>query len=39
MRQLEDRFNWKYNYPWVLLNDEPFTDEFRECVSINPYHC
>ena len=24
IRQLEDRFNKKYNYPWVFLNDEPF---------------
>ena len=28
MRQLEDRFNAKFNYPWVFLNDEPFTEEF-----------
>lgn len=28
MRQLEDRFNSKYNYPWVFLNDEPFSEEF-----------
>jgi alpha 1,2-mannosyltransferase len=30
MKQLEDRFNRKYNYPWVFLNDEPFTDEFKK---------
>ncbi|KAI8867396.1 glycosyl transferase, partial [Ramicandelaber brevisporus] len=29
MRQVEDRFNKKFNYPWVFLNDEPFTDEFK----------
>jgi len=28
MKQLEDRFNKQYNYPWVFLNDEPFTEEF-----------
>ena len=28
MKQLEDRFNHRFNYPWVLLNDEPFTEEF-----------
>lgn len=29
MRQIEDRFNRKYRYPWVFLNDEEFTDEFK----------
>ncbi|KAI8374303.1 glycolipid 2-alpha-mannosyltransferase-domain-containing protein [Radiomyces spectabilis] len=29
MRYLEDRFNHKYNYPWIFLNDEPFTEEFK----------
>jgi Glycolipid 2-alpha-mannosyltransferase len=29
MRQVEDRFNHKYNYPWTFMNDEPFTQEFR----------
>ncbi|CAG8455868.1 25566_t:CDS:2 [Dentiscutata erythropus] len=29
MRDLEDRFNRKYNYPYVFLNDEPFTEEFK----------
>jgi alpha 1,2-mannosyltransferase len=28
--QLEDTFNRKYGYPYVFLNDEPFTDEFKE---------
>ncbi|KAJ2785642.1 hypothetical protein GGI15_001843 [Coemansia interrupta] len=28
MRQIEDRFNRKFNYPYVFLNDVPFTDEF-----------
>mgnify|MGYP002379188699 CR=1 FL=1 len=30
IRSLEDRFNKNYRYPWVFLNDEPFTDEFIE---------
>jgi alpha 1,2-mannosyltransferase len=29
MRQIEDRFNNQFHYPWVFLNDEPFTQEFR----------
>ncbi|KAG1050660.1 hypothetical protein G6F43_007084 [Rhizopus delemar] len=28
MRDVEDRFNRKFNYPWVFLNEEPFTEEF-----------
>lgn len=28
MRSLEDRFNRNYHYPWVFLNDVPFTQEF-----------
>jgi hypothetical protein len=28
-----DRFNRKYNYPYVFLNDEPFTAEFKERTS------
>ncbi|TFK54856.1 glycosyltransferase family 15 protein [Heliocybe sulcata] len=34
MQQMEDRFNRKYQYPWVLLNDEPFTDDFKKRVSV-----
>ncbi|KAJ1972631.1 hypothetical protein H4R35_004566 [Dimargaris xerosporica] len=33
MRQLEDRFNSKHNYPYVFLNNEPFTDEFKSYVT------
>ena len=29
MRQIEDRFNHQFHYPWVFLNDETFTQEFR----------
>lgn len=28
MRSLEDRFNRDYKYPWVFMNDVPFTEEF-----------
>ena len=28
MREVEDRFNKRFGYPWVFVNDEPFTDEF-----------
>jgi hypothetical protein len=29
MRQMEDRFNHRYHYPWVFLNDADFTEEFK----------
>ncbi|KAF0483981.1 glycosyltransferase family 15 protein [Gigaspora margarita] len=29
MRYFEDRWNKKYNYPYVFLNDEEFTQEFK----------
>ncbi|KAI8351479.1 glycolipid 2-alpha-mannosyltransferase-domain-containing protein [Choanephora cucurbitarum] len=32
MRDFEDRFNRKFNYPYVFLNDEPFTDEFKNAI-------
>ncbi|KAJ2395586.1 hypothetical protein GGI23_004246, partial [Coemansia sp. RSA 2559] len=28
MKQMEDRFNHRYNYPYVFLNDKPFSEEF-----------
>lgn len=30
---MEDRFNKKYKYPYIFLNDEPFSDEFKEFVE------
>ncbi len=33
IRNVEDRFNGKYNYPWVFLNDVPFDDEFKRVTS------
>ncbi|EJF61893.1 glycosyltransferase family 15 protein [Dichomitus squalens] len=29
VRRLEDRFNRKFGYPWLFLNEEPFSDEFK----------
>lgn len=31
VRRIQDRFNEKFQYPWVFLNEEPFTDEFKQC--------
>ncbi|KAJ1796874.1 hypothetical protein LPJ59_003484 [Coemansia sp. RSA 2399] len=31
--QLEDRFNRRYNYPYVFLNNEPFSDDFKERIK------
>ncbi|ODV81523.1 glycosyltransferase family 15 protein [Suhomyces tanzawaensis NRRL Y-17324] len=28
IRQVEDRFNRKFEYDWVFLNDQPFNEEF-----------
>jgi len=33
MRQIEDRFNREFHYPWTFLNDEPFTQEFRTLTT------
>ena len=30
MKQMEDRFNKKFDYPWIFLNEEPFSDEFKK---------
>jgi alpha 1,2-mannosyltransferase len=30
IKGVEDRFNHKYNYDWVFLNDEEFSDEFKK---------
>ncbi|KIK79299.1 glycosyltransferase family 15 protein [Paxillus rubicundulus Ve08.2h10] len=34
VREVEDRFNRKFGYPYVLLNDEPFDEEFKKRVSV-----
>ncbi|SCV03212.1 LAME_0H08614g1_1 [Lachancea meyersii CBS 8951] len=33
VRNLEDRFNSKFHYPYVFLNNEPFTPEFKSAIS------
>lgn len=33
IRFMEDRFNRKYNYPYVFLNDVPFDDNFKKMTS------
>jgi alpha 1,2-mannosyltransferase len=32
MRSLEERFNTQWQYPWVLLNEVAFSDEFKACA-------
>lgn len=34
MRYLEDRFNHKYNYSWIFLNEQPFTEEFKNLTQM-----
>ncbi|KAK9448456.1 nucleotide-diphospho-sugar transferase [Limtongia smithiae] len=33
MRMMEDRFNKKFRYPWIFLNDDDFTEEFINYTS------
>ena len=33
IRQVEDRFNRRYNYDWVFLNDKPFDATFKRVTS------
>ncbi|KAJ7932844.1 glycosyltransferase family 15 protein [Mycena leptocephala] len=33
IRSIEDRFNREYGYPYVFLNEEPWTDEFKKRIS------
>jgi alpha 1,2-mannosyltransferase len=33
IRHVEDRFNHKYHYDWVFLNDEPFDDNFKKVTT------
>ena len=37
IKQMEDRFNKRYHYPYVLLNEEPFDQKFKEYVSLLPF--
>ena len=34
IKQMEDRFNKRFRYPYVFLNEEPFSDLFKECVTL-----
>ena len=34
IKQMEDRFNKRFRYPYVFLNEEPFSDQFKECVAL-----
>lgn len=34
VREIEDRFNRGRNYPYVFLNEEPFTEEFKLRISV-----
>lgn len=34
MKLMERHFNQWFNYPWVFLNDEPFTEHFKETVKL-----
>ncbi|TIA87449.1 hypothetical protein E3P99_03175 [Wallemia hederae] len=41
MRAVEDRFNKKFGYEWVFLNDKPFSQEFKartQALSDSPCH-
>ena len=33
IKSVEDRFNSKFQYDWVFLNDEEFTDEFKNVTT------
>ena len=33
IRTIEDRFNRKFNYDWVFLNDKPFDDHFKKVTT------
>ncbi|KAK9453243.1 nucleotide-diphospho-sugar transferase [Dipodascopsis uninucleata] len=33
IRHVEDRFNHKFNYDWVFLNDNEFDDNFKEVTT------
>ncbi|EGW31253.1 alpha-1,2-mannosyltransferase [Spathaspora passalidarum NRRL Y-27907] len=33
IRMIEDRFNKKFHYDWVFLNDDEFSEEFKEATT------
>ncbi|KIW37001.1 uncharacterized protein PV06_10899 [Exophiala oligosperma] len=34
MRQIEQNFNSKFQYPWIFFNNNPFTDEFKRRTAL-----
>lgn len=32
MESFEERFNHRYQYPYLMINDVPFTNEFKSTV-------
>lgn len=32
MKHMENTFNKRFQYPWVFLNEEPFSDDFKKYV-------
>lgn len=34
VKELEDQFNRRYHYPWVFLNEKPFSDDFKRRVEV-----
>lgn len=36
VRDVEDRFNRKFGYPWVFMNEEPFSEDFKKWVLSLP---
>ncbi|KAJ3808161.1 glycosyltransferase family 15 protein [Lentinula lateritia] len=34
IREIEDRFNRRFRYPYVFLNEESFSDDFKKRVSV-----
>ena len=37
IEQVESKFNRKFNYPWVLLNEVEFSADFKRRVSGGPH--
>ncbi|KAK7030874.1 hypothetical protein VNI00_013984 [Paramarasmius palmivorus] len=37
IRRMEDRFNRFHRYPYVLLNEEPFSDDFKHTTESQDY--
>ncbi|KAH3900232.1 probable Alpha-1,2 mannosyltransferase KTR1 [Saccharomycodes ludwigii] len=33
IKSVEDRFNYKFQYNWIFLNDDEFTDEFKRLTT------